>query len=86
MKLWPVRRLSQWSAGLTVAFIIMIALKMADLMPLPTPFIGLLGLVGFFTGIVALFRYKEKSLLVWLSVLVGLLIIFWTAAEIIYPH
>jgi hypothetical protein len=56
------------------------------LTPMPIFAIAALGLAGFVIGILAMFKNKEKSLLVFLSIPLGLLIIFWTAAEIMYPH
>jgi len=82
----PNTRLGKWSAGLTLAFLLFIILKMLDLMPLMTFAITALGLAGFVLGVVAIFKHKEKSILTMLSIPIGLMIIIWIGAEILYPH
>lgn len=84
--LWPKSDLGKWSARLSIAFIILISLKIMNAAPMPTFTIAILGLVGFFMGIVAMIKNKERSIPIFLSIVVGLLIIFWTVAEFIYPH
>ena len=82
----PITRAGKWAAGLSIVFIVLMSLKIMGLMPLPSPAIVALGFIGFVIGIVAIIKNKERSILVFLSIPVGLLIIFWTAAELIYPH
>ncbi|MGI6435815.1 MAG: hypothetical protein ACOX0F_10735 [Syntrophomonadaceae bacterium] len=84
--LWPQSRSGKWSAGLSIAFVVLFCLKLMALTPMPIFAIAALGLAGFVIGILAMFKNKEKALLVFLSIPLGLLIIFWTAAEIMYPH
>lgn len=85
-KLWPQSRSGQWSAGLSIAFIVLIMLKMMGALPFPTFAVAALGLAGFIAGIAAIIGKKERAILVFLPILVGLLIISWTVAEIVYPH
>jgi hypothetical protein len=82
----PETTLGKWAVGLGIAFIIFIMLKMVGLMPLPTFAIAAIGLAGFILSLVAIFRYKDRSLLHILPLLTGALILFWTAAELIFPH
>lgn len=70
---------------LAIAFIIMISLKMKSMFPLPTFGIAAVGVGGFISAIVALIK-KDLSLMVFLALLVGLIIIMWTGAEFISPH
>ncbi|MEI8201323.1 MAG: hypothetical protein WCG21_14795 [Eubacteriales bacterium] len=86
MTLAPKTSTGKWSIGLSVAFIIMLGLKMMSFMPIPSPVIFVMELIGFVIGIVAIIKFKERSILVFLSTFVGLLVAIWTAAEIIYPH
>ncbi|WP_352419190.1 hypothetical protein [Proteiniborus sp.] len=44
--------------------------------PIPTPFIAGLGVIGFILGIVSFAKNKDRSILTILSILAGLLIIF----------
>lgn len=84
--LLPKNILGKWSMGLSIAFIILIFLKMRGLIPIMTFLIAALGLVGFITSIVSIIKNKDRSLLIFLPILVGLIIIFWIAGEVIYPH
>ena len=55
-------------------------------LPLPSPVIAILGIIGFIMGIISVLKCKDRAVFVFLSIFVGLLIIFWGAAEIIFPH
>jgi len=82
----PTTRSGKWAVVLSLAFIILISLKIMGTMPLPTFAIAAIGLLGFLIAIFAFFNSKERSILIYLSILVGLVIIFWTAAELLFPH
>jgi hypothetical protein len=85
INLWSKTTLGKWAAILSIAFIILISLKIRDGIFLPTFTIAGLGLAGFVAGIIAIAK-KDRSILVILSILVGLVIILWIAAELIYSH
>jgi len=81
----------KWAAILTLLFIASMAIKLSALamlirLPLPTPFLAIIGFIGFLLGIISMVKNKDRSILTLLAILVGLLIIFWTAAEIMFPH
>ena len=81
----------KWAAILTLLFITLMSLKLSTLamfirLPLPTPLIAVIGVAGFVAGIVSVIKSKDRALLTLLSIPVGLLIIFWTIAEIAVPH
>lgn len=86
--LWSKKAMGKWAASLTLLFIVLMSLKMFTLgrLPLPTPFIAGLGVIGFISGIVSFIKNKDRSILTILSIPIGLLIIFWVAAEIAFPH
>lgn len=86
MKLLPVTTSGRWSLGLSLAFIVLIAIKIIAFLPLPTFAIALLGLAGFIVGIVAILIKKDRAILNFVAILVGLVIILWLVGEIIYPH
>ncbi len=75
----------KWSVGLGIVFIILIWTKIQYSIHMPTFAIAAFGLAGLFTGIAAIFR-KDRSVLNFLPILVGLLILLWIAAELIFPH
>lgn len=91
IQLWSKTTAGKWAASLTLLFIVLMSLKLLTLgilirIPLPTPFIAGLGVIGFIMGIVSFVKNKDRSLLTLLSIPIGLLIIFWVAAEIAFPH
>lgn len=91
MQFWSKTTTGKWAAGLTLAFIVLMALKMVGLgaairLPLPTPVLALMGVIGFVMGLIAVIKYKDRALLTLLSIPVGLIIIAWTIAEIAFPH
>lgn len=91
IKIWSKTKIGQWASILTLLFIVLMALKLSALaitirLPFPSPFIALLGVIGFVLGIISIFKNKDRSIFVFLSIPVGLLIIFWVGAEIAFPH
>jgi hypothetical protein len=88
MKVWPKSNDGKWAAILTLLFVVLMTLKMTNAirLPLPSPFIAVFGIVGLILGITAVFFHKERALLALLSIPVGLVIVFWIAAEFLFPH
>ena len=88
MKKWflPQSPAGAWASGLALGFIALMAFKMTVGFPLPSMAIAALGVIGFIAGLVALIRRKDFALPVLLSILVGLLVLFWTGAELLFPH
>lgn len=44
------------------------------------------GVSAFFTGMLAIFRQKDNTLLVYLSTMIGLLLILFLSGEVLLPH
>jgi hypothetical protein len=91
IQVWSKTTAGKWAASLTLLFIILMALKLWTLgisirIPLPTPAIAGFGVIGFIMGIVSIVKNKDRSLFTLLSIPIGLLIVFWIAAEIAFPH
>jgi membrane associated rhomboid family serine protease len=91
IQVWAKTKIGKWASILTLLFIVLMAIKFSALaitirLPFPSPFIALLGVIGFVLGIISIFKNKDRSIFVLLSIPVGLLIIFWVAAEIAFPH
>lgn len=75
------------AACLTLLFIILMILKFFTYsIPLPTPVIAGLGVIGFILGFVSMMKNKDRSMLTLFSVIIGLLVVLWVAAEILFPH
>ena len=82
-------KLGKWATLLTLFFIVLMGLKVSNIgvrLPLPSPLIAGFGVFGFLLAIISYFKNNDRSLFVLLSLSVGLLIIFWVAAEIAFPH
>jgi len=87
-KFFPKTTLGKWAVGLSVAFIFLIGMKIANYFhfPLPTLAIAVLGIMGLIIGLLAVFRNKDRAILNYLPLIVGVIILLWAAAEIIFPH
>ena len=94
-------RFGKWSVGLIaifflslVFFYIFIALGQRGgegffsnlWLAIPGLLAGISGIFAFFTGIISIFKDKERAVLVFLSTAIGFLILLWCLAEILFPH
>lgn len=91
IQLWSKFTAGRWAAWLTLLFILMMALKLTASgtsirVPLPIPAIAGFGVFGFAMGIMSVINNKDRSILTLLSIPIGLLIIVWFAAELLFPH
>ena len=91
MQLYSKTTVGKWAAILTLLFIALMAIKLSALamlirLPLPTPILAVIGVIGFILGIISIVKNKDRTILTLLAILIGILIILWTAAEIAYPH
>jgi hypothetical protein len=84
----PKSTLGKCAVGLSIVFIIFICLKIQNAisLPLPTFAIAAFGIAGFILAIIAIFKSKDKAILNFLPILVGLIILLWIVAELIFPH
>ena len=82
----PKTALGKWSVVISIVFIILIWTKIQYSIHVPTFAIAALGLIGLLLSIIAIFKHKERSVLVLLPVLVGLIILIWGIGELIFPH
>ncbi|HKM02288.1 MAG TPA: hypothetical protein VJ083_09580 [Sedimentibacter sp.] len=88
IKLCSKTTAGKWAAILTLLFIVSMFVKQITLgiLPLPTPFIAVIGVTGFVMGVISIMKNKDRALLTLLSIPIGLIIIIWVAAEIVFPH
>ena len=86
MRLLPTTNNGKWASGLSLAFIILIIIKIVAFLPIPTFVIAIIGLAGFIMGSIAVFKNKDRTILNFVAIVVGLIIILWTAAELVFPH
>ena len=87
IKLWSDYKYGKWAAGLTLLFILLMYLKFfAYRIPLPSPVIAVFGVTGMAMGITSFIKNNDRSILTYVSMVIGLLILIWVTAEIMYPH
>jgi hypothetical protein len=95
----PQTTLGWWAAWLGIAFAVLFLINSFVFMPsssdaawrhLILPFYGifmlLCGLAAGIVGLVAVIRQHERSWLVWLTLLPGLLVLFLLLGEFLFPH
>lgn len=73
---------------LSALFVVLMALKMTNLfrLPLPSPLIAVLAVAGLVFALMSIFLHRGRAVLLLIPVLVGLLVVAWTTAELMYPH
>ena len=91
----------KWSVWLITAFIVLFAIFWVSvaagqrggegffdnlLLAIPMMLAGISGIASFFTGLIGLTRYRERSILVYPAMLIGLCVLLFTVAEIAFPH
>ncbi len=101
IKLVPQKKLGRWTAGLFGASILAGLIFYAFIASgerggmeffdnLKLALAGLtcagLAIAGFFTGLTAMIKEKDRSVLTILATLIGFLMLLWVGAEIIFPH
>lgn len=81
---FPESLIGKWSAGPSIAFIVVFILKVTNLVTLTASSVAVVGLLGFITGIIAIVRNKERAITVLMSIPIGLLIICWIIVKMIF--
>jgi len=97
----PKTKYGKWSIGLCGLFFLFLVIffllvqsgqrggdKFFSNMWLTTPFLlaGASAIAGMVMGIMAIFKQKEKSWLVYISSFIGFFVTLYLAAEFIFPH
>lgn len=91
----------KWSVWLIAAFIILFGcflLFIATgqrggegffdnlLLTVPILLAGVCGIASFFTGLVSVIGYRERAILVYPAMIIGLCVLLFTIGEIAFPH
>jgi len=97
----PKTKLGKWSVGLIIVFFLLLGIFFLlvksgqrggmgffDNLWLAIPGLGeaFCGIAGFFTGIVAIVKEKERGLLVFASTAIGAFVLWFVSMEILFPH
>lgn len=84
--LFPKSKSGKWAIGIAATYIILLWLKVQFHIPVISFAIAGIGLLGFVFTVIAITKYRERSVLVILSFLVGITLVLWICGEILYPH
>lgn len=84
----PTTKLGRISFSTTLIFIGLLILKFMPEMRIPLPTMILFGfeILSFLFGLIAIIKEKERSIWIWLPILIGTLVTIWSVAEILFPH
>lgn len=97
----PKTYLGKWSVGLIISFFILLGVFFMFInlgerggntffsnlkLTIPGCLAAISAIASFFTGIISVFKNKERSVLVFLSSILGFLILLWCLAEVLFPH
>lgn len=97
----PKTKLGKWSVNLIGAFIVFLLIFYAIIatgqkggdtffsnMYLTIPFLlaAISGIASFICGLIAIIKQRERSVLAYIAVVIGALVTFFAAGEILFPH
>ena len=97
----PKTYLGKWSVYLIISFFVFLGLFFVFVnlgerggetffsnlkLTIPMLIAGISGVGSFFTGVISVFKNKEKSVLVFISTLIGLFVLWFVSAEVLFPH
>jgi hypothetical protein len=80
----PHTKLGWWSVGLAAASVVLIFAW--SVLPGGAWLGFLCGIAGGITAVIAIVRKQERALLVWLPILPAIFVIYFIAAELLFPH
>lgn len=96
---WLSTRLGWWSVALAATFAALLIINATEFMPATVevpwrqailPFYGIAmlscGLAAGIVGLIAVLRRHERSWLVWLTLLPGLMVLAFVLSEFLVPH
>jgi len=97
----PKSYLGKWSIGLIAAFVVFFVIFQILVasgqrggetffsnlaLTIPIFLAGASGVLAFLTGLIGVIRNKERSILVFLAMLVGFLVLLFSIGEVAFPH
>lgn len=97
----PKTKYGKWSVGLilccilfltTFFLVIKTGYRGGDtffsnpLLALPISISAICGIMSFVTGVISIFKQKERNILVILSTLLGLFVLYFVLGEVLTPH
>jgi len=101
IKLVPKSKLGKWSVGLIIAFFVLVGIFVMFIslgerggmtyfsnlkLAIPGTAAWVCAIASFFVGLAGVIKQKERSILVFLSMLLGFLVLVWMSLEFMFPH
>lgn len=84
---FPTTTYGKSSVILGMTVILLFLFKFLNLrLPIPSPILALLSLIAFVLAIISIIKEKTKSLLIYIPLLFGFLVLVWVVLEIAFPH
>jgi len=53
---------------------------------IPALFAAISGIFAFLTGSISIIKHHQRNVLVFISTLIGFLVLLWCVAEVVFPH
>ncbi|MHA1167428.1 MAG: hypothetical protein ACTSRU_06375 [Candidatus Hodarchaeales archaeon] len=93
--------MGKWSVGLLIAFAVFLAaleLLIASsqrggetffsntMLTIPILLAGISGVLALLTGLIGIIKNRERSILVFMAMLVGLFVLLFWIGEVVFPH
>jgi hypothetical protein len=98
----PTTTLGKWTVGLIISLILFFLLAIAiiilahqtggetftakNYIAIPMLLVVMSGVSAFITGLIAILKYKERTLLVFLATFIGLNVLIFLLGEFLVPH
>ena len=97
----PKTKYGKWSVGLILGFILFLIVFFLVIkagyrggdtffsnppLAIPISISAMCGIASFITGVISIFKQKERNVFVFLSTLLGLFVLYFVLGEILTPH
>lgn len=97
----PRTKLGEWSAILIVVMLVSLAMFYSFvsagerggmtffsnlLLAIPMLIAGISGIAAFVIGLITMIKYRERSVLVYITSAIGLFVLVFVSAEVLFPH
>lgn len=86
VQVFPAKRLGWWGLGVTLGFVVLFLLKAGVSLPLPSPLIFGVGVIGVVLSVWAVVRGERSLVLMIVAAVVAAFVLFWIGGELLFPH
>ena len=86
MTFLPKTTVGKWGLSLSLVFAILLLVKIAVALPLPSMVIFGIGIAGVVLNIIALFRNERSIVFYVIGGAISSFVLFWVGGELLFPH